>query len=236
MKRFIFHTIVAAMLLAVQAESFAQQTTQPYIEMSTTVKREVTPNELYLKITINEKDYKGKKSLEQLQEAMMGALKENRIDIPECLTLNYMGSEIGYATFSKKIKPKSEATYMLKLYDAATMQQVIASLEKRGISDIGLAEVKFTKENELRQEMGIEAIQQAKAEAAALAGAIGQQVGKAVSISSWLSNGQIMPRIYKSRANSVAEDAMPEAAPEATVISIGKITYSLNVNVRFELL
>ena len=50
-----------------------------------------------------------------MQEAMIGALKTNHIDIQECLTLNYMGSEIGYKTFSKSIKSQTEATYMLKL-------------------------------------------------------------------------------------------------------------------------
>ncbi len=215
-------------------EASAQQAAQPYIEMSTTVKREVTPDELYLRISISESDYKGKKSLEQMQEAMLGALKENRIDIPASLTLNYMGSEVSYTSFSKKIKPKSEATYMLRLHDATIMQQVIASLEKRQISDIELSQVKFTKENELRSEMGIEAMRQAKAEAEALAGAVGQKVGKAISISSWMNSGQIMPRLYKSRANIMLDEAVAEEAQEP-VISIGKMTYTYNVNVRFEL-
>lgn len=226
--------IIAALFLAVPCN--AQVNTQPYIDMSTTVKREVTPDELYLRIVISESDYKGKKSLEEMQEAMLGALKENRIDIPECLTINYMGSEVSYATFSKKIKPKTEATYMLKLHDAAVMQQVIASLEKRQISNIELAQVKFTKEKELKNEMAVEAMQQAQAEARVLAGAIGQEIGKATSISSWMNNGQIQPRLYKSRANGMLEDAVADETSYAPpVISIGKITYNFSVNVRFEL-
>ena len=196
---FIMAFIVAALSLTTAGNTNAQNTTQPYIDMNTTVQREVTPDELYLKIVISEKDYKGKKSLEEMQEAMLGALKANRIDIPECLTLNYMGSEVSYKTFSKKIKPKTQATYMLKLYDATIMQQ-------------------------------------AKAEAETLAGAIGQQVGKAISINSWMNGGEVQPRMYKSRANMVMEDAVAEGASMAApVISIGKITYNFNVNVRFEL-
>ena len=94
--------IIATLLLfAAPTDCAAQTTTEAYIDINTTVEREVTPNELYLQITISEKDYKGKKSLEEMQEAMIGALKINRIDIPECLTLNYMGSEVGYKSFSK---------------------------------------------------------------------------------------------------------------------------------------
>lgn len=229
--------IVTALSLTAAGRANAQVNTQPQINMSTTVEREVTPDELYLRIIISENDYKGKKSLEEMQEAMLGALKENRIDIPECLSLNYMGSEVSYKAFSKKIKPKTQATYTLKLHDAAIMQQVIASLEKRQISNIELTKVKYTKEKELKNEMAVEAMLQAQAEARVLAGAIGQEIGKAISIDSWMNGGQTQPRMYKARANAAFEDAvsLDESVVVEPVISIGKITYSFRVNVTFEL-
>ena len=236
MKKILTTSIAAMMLvLAVPAESTAQTVTQPYIDINATVEREVTPNELYLLITINEKDYKGKKTLEEMQEAMIGALKANRIDIPECLTINYMGSEISYKTFSKSMKPKTQATYMLKLNDATIMQNVITSLEERQISDIELVRTKYTGEKELKAQMSVEAMQQAKAEAQTLAGAIGQEAGKAITISYWMNSGQTQPRLYKARAQGVAEDAVVENSAIEPIISIGKNTYRFTVNVRFEL-
>lgn len=235
--RFTIVALIATALLLIGADkTVAQATTQPYIDMSTTVQREVTPDELYLKIIISESDYKGKKTLEEAQEAMLGALKTCRIDIPECLTLNYMGSDVSYKTFSKSIKPKTQATYMLKLYDVAIMQQVIAALEERQISNIDLIKVKYTKEKELKNEMAVEAMQQAQSEATTLAGAIGQEVGKAISINSWMNGGEAQPRIYKARANyAVVDGAVMESAQSGTQFNIGKITYSFGVNVRFEL-
>ena len=238
MKRNIIATSVIATLLLlfiVPTKSAAQTTGEAYIDISTTVEREVTPNELYLQITIREKDYKGKKTLEQMQEAMIGALKINRIDIPECLTLNYMGSEVGYKSFSKSIKSQTEATYMLRLNDVATMQSVIAALEERQISDIELVRTRYTAEQELKAEMGIEAMQLAKAEAQMLAGAIGQEAGKAITISYWMNSGQTQPRMYKARMSNVADDATIEHAVGEPIISIGKNTYRFTVNVRFEL-
>lgn len=227
--------IVAALSLTTGGNINAQNTTQPYIDMNTTVQREVTPDELYLKIVISENDYKGKKSLEEMQEAMLGALKINRIDIPECLTLNYMGSEVGYKTFSKSIKSQTEATYMLRLNDVATMQSVIASLEERQISDIELVRTRFTGEKELKAEMGIEAMRLAKEEAQMLAGAIGQEAGKALTISYWMNSGQTQPRLYKARMANAVEDAAVEHPVGEPMISIGKNTYRFTVNVRFEL-
>lgn len=238
MKRSIISTgIIAALLLlfTVPAKSTAQTTADTYIDINTSVEREVTPNELYLQISIREKDYKGKKSLEQMQDAMLGALKANRIDITECLTLNYMGSEVGYKAFSKSIKSQTEATYMLKLNDAAIMQSVIASLEERQISDIELVRTRYTAEKELKAEMGIEAMQTAKAEAQMLAGAIGQEAGKAMTISYWMNSGQTQPRLYKARAQNTSEDVAVENSSIAPIIGIGKNTYRFTVNVRFEL-
>ena len=226
---------ILLLFLAMPTKSTAQTITQPYIDINATVEREVTPDELYLQITISEKDYKGKKTLEEMQEAMIGALKINRIDIPECLTLKYMGSEISYQTFSKSMKPKTQATYMLKLNDVTTMQNVIASLEERQISDIELVSTKYTGEKELKVEMGVEAMQTAKAEAQVLAGAIGQEVGKAISISYWMNSGQSQPRLYKSKAYDLEEACIAENSVIEPVISIGKNTYRYTVNVRFEL-
>lgn len=237
MRRNIFVTsiIAALLLLIIPSGATAQTNREAYIDINTTVEREVTPNELYLQITIREKDYKGKKTLEEMQEAMIGALKINRIDIPECLSLNYMGSEVSYKTFSKSIKPQTEATYTLKLNDVTTMQKVIATLEQRQISDIELVRTKYTGEKELKAQMSVEAMQQAKAEAQTLAEAIGQEAGKAITISYWMNSGQTQPRLYKTRAQGIAEDAVVENSAIEPIISIGKNTYRFTVNVRFEL-
>lgn len=237
MKRNIITTgIIATLLLfAMPLAGTAQTTTDTYIDISTTVEREVTPDELYLQITIREKDYNGKKTLEQMQESMIEVLKANRIYISDRLTLNYMGSEIGYKNFSKSIKSQTEATYMLRLNDVPTMQNVIASLEERQISDIELVRTRYTGEKELKRVMGIEAMQTAKAEAQILAGAIGQEAGKAMTISYWMNSGQTQPRLYKARMANAVEDAAVEHSVSEPIISIGKNTYRFTVNVRFEL-
>ena len=235
MKKFLTTAFAAmTLILAIPTESYAQTNTQPYIDIKTTVEREVTPDELYLQINISEKEYKGKKTLEEMQETMLGVLKTNHIDIQECLTISYMGSEISYKTFSKNMKPKSEATYLLKLNDAATMQNVIVSLEEHQISDIELISTKYTKEKELKAEMGVEAMQKAKAEAQILAGAIDQEVGKAISISYWMNSGQSQPRLHKS-SYVLEEVCIVDNSVIEPAINIGKNTYSFTVNVRFEL-
>lgn len=231
MKKIFQMAIIIAVAMAF-APVKAQE--QPYIDMNTTVEREVTPDEIFLRITIDENDYKGKKTLEQMQKSLLEVLRKSNVDAAEALSLNYMGSEVGYKLFSKDIKPKTEAVYTLKLHDVITMQKVIESLENVQITNILLAKTKYTKEEELKRSMSIDAMRQAQAEARVLAGAVEQQIGKAISISSWISKGETaQPRLYKSR--SVSNDAMDISEEQTSQISIAKITYRFNVSVRFEL-
>ena len=114
------------------------------------------------------------------------------------------------------------------------MQNVITALEERQISDIELVRTRYSEEKRLKEEMGVEAMQQAKAEAQMLAGAIGQEVGKAMTISYWMNSSQSQPRLYMKRAQ-ISEEANMDNAASEPVISIGKNTYRFTVNVRFEL-
>ena len=69
----------------------------------------------------------------------------------------------------------------------------------------------------------------------AFAGAIGQEIGKAISISSWSSHSSPQPRLYKSRAMVTEEGADNAMGGHAPAIPVSKLTYQVNVNVRFEL-
>ena len=232
-KKALFATLLALLIpLAAIAQS-----EPPSIDMQAEAQREVTPDELYLSIIIKESDYKGKKTLQQQQDAMVSVLKANKIDISEALTLDYMGSTLDYQTFSKRVAPRSNASYMLKLSDATIMQKIIYELEEKEITNIQLAKTRFTKEEQLITELGIEAMQKAQRQATAYAGAVGQSIGKAIRVSSWNTNSSPHPRIYKSRNAILVEESSEDSTgslPQES-IAIGKLTYTVHVNVKFEL-
>ena len=233
MNRILKFAVIA--IMAAPLSTFAQIDERPYIMQNSTCEQKVTPDELFMSITINEKENKGKKSVEQLQQAMIKALETLGINVEEALSLNYMGSEITYSTFKRNITPRTSATYMLKLGSAATMQRVIAALEAEGITNIQLMRTNYTKENEIYKELAAKAMKSAKEEAANLAEAIGQSIGPALTISSnKYSSGNAQPRLYKARNTMLmAEESADLAAESGPQIEIGKITYTVNVNVKF---
>lgn len=240
MKKVNFNYIAALLAvvfsISMQEPASAQANPQvPYIEVNATATRYVTPDEIYLRIVINENDYKGKKSLEEMQSRMLNVLKNNKINIDEDLTVLSMGSNVKVKIFSSKIKTRTAATYILKLSDANVMMKVIADLEQNEISNITLNETKYSKKRELERQLGVEAIQQAQANARELMAAIGQEAGKAIYVNSW-NMSESSPRNYKMTAMYAATDA--EVAEEEAVapsISIAEKQFSVTVSAKFEI-
>ena len=230
--------IASGMLMATffccPSVSNAQTDKTPAVDIQATAQREVMPDELTLSITIKESDYKGKKSLEEKQKELIGVLKKNKIDYEEALTIKEMGSAVKFKVFSKNPAARSEATYLLKLHDATTMQNVVRQLEEQHISNIDLIHTRYTKADQLKLELGVEAVKKAQQEAKALAEAIGQQIGSAISINSWMTNSNPRPQYYKlAAARNMALDA--EAAEGAGMPSpaISGIMYKVNVSAKF---
>ncbi len=234
MRKNLFTTMLVCIIASISTFSIAQENIQPYIDMQAKVEREVAPNELYITIGIKESDYKGKKSLQQMQDILINVLKANNIDIAEDLSLSYMGSNVSYKVFSKRVVPRTQATYILKLQDAATMQKVIYELEEKEITNISLTRTKYTNEDALITELGVEALKKAQEQARAYAAAVGQEIGKAISISSWNSQSSPQPRMYKANVmlSAASEESRDEEAP---AIQVSKLTYIVNVSVRFQL-
>lgn len=228
---------IAALFGTAQAAMAQVNEKTPSVDIQATAQREVMPDELILSITIRESDYKGKEKLDEKQEQMISVLRRLKIDYENALTIREMGSSVAFKLFSKNPSTRTEATYLLKLGDAATMQRVVAMLEECHISNIQLVQTRYTKKDELKVELGVEAMKKAQAEATALAGAVGQTVGKAISISSWMSDNAPQPRFYKmAAAPANAEMAMDNAAAGGSnTPGISGITFTVNVSAKFEL-
>ena len=82
--------------------------------------------------------------------------------------------------------------------------------------------------------LGAKAMKSAKEEAANLAAAIGQSIGTALSINSnKYSSGNAQPRLYTARNTMLSEVNIDDIADGGPQVEIGKITYTVNVNVKF---
>lgn len=203
----------------------------PYLETSAKVDTLVTPDKIYLNITIREKDSKGRKSVEEQENKMAQSLKNLGIDIEKQLTIKDLASNYKkYFLRSKEVLKSKQ--YSLLVYDGLTAGKVMAELEDLDIANTYLEKTEYSKMDELELELKTRAVKKAKRKAEALTQPLGQKVGMAIHI---VDNSQpYYPRYNQPRMEMKAM-AIDAATPEPLDIDFEKIRVESMVNVKFKL-
>ena len=189
MRKLVF--LAAALAMTLTAAAQTQEAYPSYIQVNGRAEKEIVPDEFYLSIVIDERDSKGKISVESQQREMIAALRRQGVDVEKQLKVANLSSE-----FFKKNTSVATAKYQLKLGSAAEAANVWQALDKLGISDVSILRVSHSNIDALKEEVRVEAFRTAQQSARTLAQAIGQTVGKCFYI--WDSNNDIMPAYYNN--------------------------------------
>ena len=230
MKRFF----LIAILISCSTMIFAQnnQQAQDMVEVSARVDRDVLPDEIYLDITINEKDNKGKISVDKQEKEMIRALSSLGIDVKDALTVNSMVSTLKSNTL-KKDNIFVSRNYTLKVSTAQLASDAIESLNSLAVAWISLskASVSDSLEKEIKNQLLKEATLKAKENADIMAQAVGSRAGKAIYMqnnyrSGAYSNG-IMLRDYSVAKSAATQEEQPVS------LTISKQNISVEVFCKF---
>lgn len=187
MKRLILMAVAA--LVAFPALAQVQEAFPSYIQVYGRAEKEIVPDEFYLQIVINERDSKGRISVESQQRDMIAALKRLGVDVDKQLKVANLSSE-----FFKRKTSVATAKYQLQLGSSAEVARVWQALDELGISNVSILKVSHSEIDRYREEVRVAAIRNARANAATLAEAIGQKVGRCFYI--YDSNSNILPAVY----------------------------------------
>jgi|SRR5574344_256001 uncharacterized protein len=233
MKKFLYTT--AALLFITATCAFAQENnTQNYIEVSTRVEKQITPDEIYLNVNINEQTNKGKISVEKQEQEMIKTLKSMGIEVEKNLTVKDMDSDLQKFFFKKNAIYNSKA-FSLKLSNAKQMAQVFDALNKINISDISLNKTAISPELEktTKDELLVQAAKKAQENASILATAVGNQAGKIIYIQNYYNFQQPYSGIATKsmKLMSMAENATDTY--EDTSLEIAQTVLSVTVLCRF---
>ena len=227
--------IIFILLTVFSVTSFAQIgeknfIDQNYIEVTGQAEMEVVPNEIYLQILINEKDYKGKQEVQQLEKSMIDKLTEIGIDVSKQLVIKDMASNF-QKYWLRGAETNSIKEYQLKVTDAKTAGRVIQELEALGISNISIEKVDHSEIEKLKTEVKVNAVKAAKEKAVALTNAVGQNIGRAIYIQE--INNQIYRAQMSSVSNMVVRDVAKMEANQQPDIEFEKIKLEYSILVRF---
>ena len=226
MKRMMI--VVAALLMA--SPLFAQQKTfldQPYIEVTGRAEMEVAPDEIYVRITINEQDSKAKTTVLQQEKDMVRRLKDLGIDVDKKLVVQDMMN----AQLKKDVA--TSKSYMLEVNSATQLAHVFQALQTIGISDAAVERTDVSNMDELRQQVRGASAKAARQNAEILAAALGQKVGKAIFVQDNSYYSRPYSNVVLTRTMKVADAGV--AATAAPTLEFQKITIDHSVLVRFML-
>ena len=228
MKKLIAMAVVALMTLPAAAQM--QEAYPSYIQVTGRAEKELTPDEFYLQIVINERDSKGKISVESPQRDMVAVLRKLGVDVEKQLKMANLSSE-----FFKKNTSVAMAKYQLQLGSSGEVAKVWQALDDLGISNISILKVTHSQLDKYKQEVRLEAMRNARESAQEMAGAIGQTIGKCFYI--YDSNSNVLPVMYDNavlmRSAKAAADA--ESAAEEDPLEFKTIKLEYGVQAKFVL-
>ena len=223
MKKLIAMAVVA--LMALPAAAQMQEAYPSYIQVTGRAEKELTPDEFYLQIVINERDSKGRISVENQQRDMVAALRKLGVDVEKQLKMANLSSE-----FFKKNTSVAMAKYQLQLGSSGEVAKVWQTLDGLGISNVSILKVTHSQLDKYKQEVRLEAMRNAQESAREMAGAIGQTIGKCFYI--YDSNSNVLPVMYDNAVLMRSAKAAADAESAAGRIRLSSRRSSWNTACR----
>lgn len=227
MKRIILLALAVVMTIGAQAQTPQAQAFPSFVEVNGVAEREVEPDRIYLTITINERESKGRITVEKQEQDMIFALRKLGIDTKEQLRVNDISS-----SRLKRTQAVTTKSYQLLLTEPTLVSEVIATLQEAGITAIGIEKATRSDIEQIRGEVRDEAMRNARATAQSLAAAIDQTIGKAFYINYYQSSQPAVFRMMKANV-VMTEEAADGAVPTVEQPEFRKIKLSATVQAKF---
>lgn len=208
---------------------------QNYIEVIGKSEMEISPDLIYIKILVNEKDNKNKLPLADRENQMITKLKEIGIDISKDLLMKDISSNFKYYWLTKNEILLSKE-YQLLVRDGKKASKVFIELENIGISNVSIERLDNSNIEKFRRDVKIAAIKAAKDKSEALATAIGQTIGRAIFIQE-IENNYINAGTVGASSNIIIRGASSiyGSRTQEPEIDFEKIRLEYSIMCRFEL-
>jgi uncharacterized protein YggE len=227
MKKFI--TIIA--LLTITCTAFAQSVDlRRKIEVNGVAEQEVTPDIINVSISLQEyMDGKKKITIDQLERQLEDAVKDAGISKDD-FTINNISAWNN--TYQKKKTPDFLASkqYSIKFRDLNKFDQILSKVDPKGIQSTNIDSYDYSKIDDLKNQMKLKALLDAKTKAAYLLNGIGDKLGDALNITVSENTNMPQPRQYMAMAKVASADVAPESD-----IDFKKIKLSFTVDAVFEI-
>ena len=208
---------------------------QNYIEVTGIIETQVIPDKIFINIIINEKDKRGKTSVETQENRMLQKLKSLGIDIEKQLSiLDFTGN---YTThFFKKNEVIKSKKYQLVINNTTLLDNLFQELDEIDISNVTIAKIDHSDIENIRRETKISALKVAKEKATNYAKVLDQNIGKALFIQEQKKSNSFNGIHGANAVNGINIGYnLSRSTDSKTNITFQKITITATILARFEL-
>ena len=218
-------------ILAMTFSTMAQQATTPFtVDVTGEGKIKVSPDQALIKVRV---EHQGKEAStvkaqnDEVIDAVIRFLRDEGIADTDVQT-EYINLNKNYNYNSKTYNYQANQALSIHLNDLSKYEQIMSGLISSGINRIDGIQFKSSKMSSLQDEARVKAMENARHRATTYAQAIGQSIGKAISIS---EQGESYPQPKLLAGRAMAMEAASDALGET--IAPGELTISMQVSVRF---
>lgn len=212
----------------------------PYIEVTGTAEKEIVPDEIYIAITIRERqEGKEKITIDKQEADLKETLKNIGISLDNLSLADANANYIRVKWTKKDVITKNE--YVLKVNNALSVGEVFEKLDELKIVDAHISRVSHSKLEEFKKEVRIMAIKAAKEKANYLLNAIGEQTGKAMIVheqsqSHKINNYDLNTRGTRSESSFYYDnESKMSTSNNDKIIQFQKIKLQAAIYVKFEI-
>lgn len=228
----LYGSLFASTLYA-QVASMNQPTPRR-IEITGFAELEVTPDQLFFSISLreyfkDEKNQRDKVSISTLEQQLIKAVTDAKLP-KDALTIQGIGGSQPNWPFRKRPANFLESKqYELNVSRADMLDVILAQLDARGVQYAHMSRVDHSQKEELKKQVKIKALKDAKEKATYLLAAIDEQLGQALEIRE-IEDGFYYPQPIMARASMkmmATESADAAVAPSDLEFQKIKLSYRM---------
>ncbi|MBE7175469.1 MAG: SIMPL domain-containing protein [Mucilaginibacter polytrichastri] len=226
--------ITLAITLLFSSALFAQQADlRRKIEVTGTAEQEITPDIIYVGISLKEYlNGKNKVEITTLEKALLKAVTDAGIPKAD-FTVNNVSS-YNYTNPEKRKNPEflARKQYRIKVRDLNKYNLLLSKLDAKGIEQTNVEGYDYSNLEQLKNELKLKALKAAKEKAEFLAKGIGESIGSALEINDQGDSGLAQPMVMRNYAMAKADMSEADSAPE---IDFKKTKITCTMRAVFEL-
>ncbi len=225
------------MLLAgvvVLVSSCTEKTAEEKIEVIGSAEMEVTPDIVYVGISLREYFLKGTKqrvSIEILEQKLQAAIRALAIDPANLLVNNVAGYQEYY---NRRRDPQFLAgkQYRLKLPDVKKLDAILAAMDPQGIQYTQIEGYDYSNLDTIKKNLKIKALKAAQDKAFYLTESIDKKLGEAIEVSEISDPAEINRRM--NAGNGALYEAVEQSAASAVNFKSVKLTSQIRAVFRMQ--